>query len=280
MTMPVTTTAGKRARFAELHRGPGCFIIPNPWDVGSTVYLTSLGFKALATTSAGMAFAAGRPDNGVKRAYALAHIAELCAASPLPFNADFEAGFGSTPDEVYESARLCIATGVAGFSIEDYTGNSQAPFYALSEAVDRIRAARRAIDESGEKVLLTARSETIWAGHPDGLKEALRRLTAFAEAGADVLFAPGLKRAEEVSEVLRAAGGLPVNVVVGAPGFTLAQLEDLGVRRISTGAGLARAAWGGFMRAAKLIAEEGRFDAFAEAAPSSGLNTLFAGRQD
>jgi 2-methylisocitrate lyase-like PEP mutase family enzyme len=274
------TTAERRARFAELHRGPGCFVIPNPWDVGSTVYLTSLGFKALATTSAGMAFAAGRPDNGVTRDYALKHIAELVAASPLPFNADFEAGFGSTPDEVFQSARLCIETGVAGFSIEDYTGLSDAPFYPLHEAVERLRAARRAIDSSGEKVLLTARSETIWAGHPDGLKEALRRLAAFAAAGADVLFAPGLKRPEEVEEVVRAAAGLPVNVVVGAPGFSLRQLEDLGVRRVSTGAGLARAAWGGFLRAAKLIAAEGRFDGFADAAPAAELNALFAGRPD
>jgi len=273
-----STVIEKRARFAELHRGPGCFVIPNPWDVGSTVYLTSLGFQALATTSAGMAFAAGRPDNGVTRDYALKHIAELVAASPLPFNADFEAGFASTPDEVHESAKLCIATGVAGFSIEDYTGDPKAPFYALPEAVERIRAARRAIDASGEKILLTARSETIWAGHPDGLQEALRRLNAFAEAGADVLFAPGLKRPEDVAEVVRTAGHLPVNVVVGAPGFTLRQLEDLGVRRVSTGAGLARAAWGGFMRAAKLIAEEGRFDGFADAAPSGELNALFAGR--
>ena len=273
------TLAQKRARFAELHKGPGCFVIPNPWDVGSALYLASLGFKALATTSAGMAFAAGRPDNGVTRAYALKHIAELAAASPLPLNADFEAGFASTPDEVFESARLCVGAGVAGFSIEDYTGDPKAPFYGFSESVDRLRAARAAIDASGEKVLLTARSETIWAGHPDGLREALRRLAAFAEAGADVLFAPGLKRPEDVAEVVRVAGGLPVNVVVGAPGFTVRQLEDLGVRRISTGAGLARAAWGGFMRAAKRIAEEGSFEGFAEAAPSAELNALFSARE-
>ena len=276
----IASVLQKRARFAELHQNPGCFVIPNPWDLGSTVHLTSLGFKALATTSAGMAFAAGRPDNGVTRAYALKHIAELVAASPLPFNADFVAGFASTRDEVFESARLCIGTGVAGFSIEDYTGDPKAPFYGFSESIERIRAARQAIDASGEKVLLTARSETIWAGRPDGLKEALRRLTAFAEAGADVLFAPGLKRPQEVAEVVHAAGGLPVNVVVGAPGFTLRQLEDLGVRRVSTGAGLARAAWGGFMRAARLIAEEGRFDGFAGAAPSAELNALFAARTD
>jgi 2-methylisocitrate lyase-like PEP mutase family enzyme len=272
------TVAERRARFTELHRGPGCFVMPNPWDVGSTVYLGSLGFKALATTSAGMAFAAGLPDNGVTLAYALRHIGELVAATPLPVNADFEAGFAATPDDVHQNARLCIGMGVAGFSIEDYTGDAKAPFYGFAESVDRIRAARAAIDASGERVLLTARSETIWAGHPDGLQEALRRLAAFAEAGADVLFAPGLKTPDSVAEVVRAAGGLPVNVVVGAPGFTHRQLEDLGVRRISTGAGLARAAWGAFIRAAEEIAGEGRFDAFAEGASAARLNELFRSR--
>lgn len=220
------TTAEKRAQFARLHEGPGCFVMPNPWDVGSTVYLTSLGFKALATTSAGMAFADGRPDNGVTRAFALAHIAELAAATPLPLNADFEAGFAATPDELYESARLCIGAGVAGFSIEDYTGDPAAPLFTLRESVERLRAARAAINASGERVLLTARSEAIWASPAEGLPEALRRLAAFAEAGADVLFAPGVRSAEDVGEVVRAAGGLPVNVVMGAPGLTLKQLED------------------------------------------------------
>jgi 2-methylisocitrate lyase-like PEP mutase family enzyme len=270
------TIAMKRTRFAELHNGPGCFVMPNPWDAGSAKYLASLGFKALASTSAGMAFAAGRPDNGVTRAYALRHIGDLVAATELPLNADYEAGFAASPDEVYESARLCIATGVAGFSIEDYTGDARAPFFSSTEAVERLRGARAAIDASGEKVLLTARSEVIWAGHPDGLNEALRRLATYAEAGADVLFAPGLKTPEEVAAVVRLAGALPVNVVVGSPAFTLRQLEDLGVRRVSVGAGLARAAWGGFMRAAKDIAEHGRFDSFAGAASSAELNALFS----
>ena len=190
------TIAEKRARFAELHKGPGCFVMPNPWDVGSTIYLGSLGFKALATTSAGMAFAAGRPDSGVTLAYALRHIGELVAATPLPVNADFEAGFAATPDELHENARLCIGMGVAGFSIEDYTGDPKAPFYGFAESVDRIRAARAAIDATGERVMLTARSETILRGHPDALQEALRRLAAYAEAGADVLYAPGLKTPE------------------------------------------------------------------------------------
>jgi len=269
------TVAQKRARFAELHKGPGCFAIPNPWDVGTTKYLSSLGFKALATTSAGMAFAAGKPDNGVTRTYALRHIAELAEATDLPFNADFEAGFAATPDDVFESARLCIATGVAGFSIEDYTGDAKAPFYRQAEAVERLRAARAAINASGERVLLTARSEVIWAGHPDGLKEALRRLAAYADAGADVLYAPGVTKADEVKEIVRVAGALPVNVVVSSPAFTLRQLEDLGVRRVSTGAGLARAAWAGLMRAATGLAEQGSFDGFAEIAPSAQLNALF-----
>jgi 2-methylisocitrate lyase-like PEP mutase family enzyme len=268
------TLAQKRAAFAELHRS-GCFVIPNPWDVGSAKYLASLGFKALATTSAGMAFSAGKPDNGVTRDYALSHIGEIARATDLPVNADFENGFGATPEDVFASAKRCIAAGVSGFSIEDYTNDPRAPFYAPGEAVERLRAARAAIDASGEKVMLVARTEVIWAGHPDGLKEALRRLASFAEAGADVVFAPGLKTAAEVTEVVKTAGPKPVNVVVGAPGFTVRQLEDLGVRRISVGAGLARVAWGGFMRAAKDIAENGRFDAFADAAPSGPLNTLF-----
>jgi 2-methylisocitrate lyase-like PEP mutase family enzyme len=238
--------------------------------------LGALGFKALATTSAGMAFAAGLPDNKATRAHALAHIAQLAAASPLPLNADFEAGFAATPEELHESARLCIGAGVAGFSIEDYTGNPAAPLYTAGESIERLRAARAAINASGERVLLTARCEAVWASPADGLPEALRRLTGFAEAGADVLFVPGVKTAEEISEVVRAAGGLPVNVVMGAPGLSLRQLEDLGVRRVSTGAGLARAAWGGFMRAAKEIAELGTFGAFADNAPSGELNALFA----
>ena len=268
------TTAEKRARFAALHAEPGCFVIPNPWDVGSAKYLASLGFKALASTSAGMAFAAGLPDNGVSRAYVLKHVRELADATNLPVNADFEAGFARDAEGVHESARLCVGAGVAGFSIEDYTGDPKAPFYSLNEAVERLRAARAAINESGERVLLTARSECLWVPGGGGLAEALRRLTAYAEAGADVLFAPGVRTREEVAEVVRVAGKLPVNVVVGAPGLTKAELEDLGVKRISTGGALARAAWGGFMRAARDIAEHGRFDAFAS---SPGAKEIVAG---
>jgi 2-methylisocitrate lyase-like PEP mutase family enzyme len=269
------TIAEKRRRFAELHQAPGCFVMPNPFDVGSAKYLASLGFPALATTSAGMAFAAGRPDGGIDRAYALSHIRDLAAATDLPLNADFEAGFARDAEGVHESARLCVGAGVAGFSIEDYTGDPAAPLYGLSEAVDRLRAARAAINASGETVLLTARSEAILR-QAGGLPEALRRLAAYAEAGADVLYAPLVRTPEEVAEVVRLAGKLPVNVLVGWPGFTRRQLEDLGVKRISTGGALASAAWAGFMRAAKDIAEHGRFDALTGLGARKEIEGAFA----
>lgn len=270
------TIAQKRARFAELHAGPGCFVIPNPWDVGSTKYLASLGFKALATTSAGAAFAAGLPDGGMTRKAVLAHIGDLVAATDLPFNADYEAGFATTRDELHESVLRCIATGVAGFSIEDYTGDANAPFYGPREAAERVRVARAAIDASGERVLLTARCEAVLRGHPDGLNEALRRLSDYAEAGADVLYAPGLRSADEVRQVVRAAGRLPINVLAFTPGLTLEQFEDLGVRRVSVGGSLARAAWSGFVSAAQDIAQHGRFDSLAHGTPFAELNNLFA----
>jgi 2-methylisocitrate lyase-like PEP mutase family enzyme len=269
------TTAEKRARFAELHAAPGCFVIPNPFDIGSAKYLASLGFPALATTSAGMAFAAGKGDGAVDRAYVLSHIRDLAEATDLPLNADFEAGFARDAEGVHESARLCVGAGVSGFSIEDYTGDPRAPLYSLNEAVERLRAARSAIDASGQKVLLTARSEAILR-QAGGLPEALRRLAAYAEAGADVLYAPLVKTPAEVSEVVRVAGKLPVNVLAGWPGFTKRELEDLGVKRISVGGALARAAWGGFIRAAKDIAENGRFDAFADLPTMGDITAAFA----
>ncbi len=210
------------------------------------------------------------------RKAALAHIGDLVAATDLPFNADYEAGFAATRDELHESVARCIATGVAGFSIEDYTGDPRAPFYGTQEAAERIRVARAAIDASGERVLLTARSEALLRGHPEGLNEALRRLSAYAEAGADVLYAPGLTSADEVRQVVRTAGRLPVNVLAFTPGLTLKQLEDLGVRRVSVGASLARVAWGGFIQAAQDIAQHGRFDSLAHGAPFADLNKLFA----
>jgi 2-methylisocitrate lyase-like PEP mutase family enzyme len=272
------TTAQKRARFAELHRAPGCFVMPNPFDIGSAKYLASLGFPALASTSAGMAFAAGKGDGAVDRAYVLSHIRDLSHATDLPLNADFEAGFARDADGVHESARLCIGAGVAGFSLEDYTGDPAAPLYGPSEAVERLRAARAAINASGETVLLTARSEAILR-QAGGLPEALRRLAAYAEAGADVLYAPLVRTPEEVAEVVRVAGKLPVNVLVGWPGFTRRQLEDLGVKRISVGGALARAAWGGLMNAARDIAEHGRFDALAVLPSSKEIEASFPGNR-
>ena len=272
------TAAQKRARFAELHQAPGCFVMPNPFDVGSAKYLASLGFPALASTSAGMAFAAGLADGEVTRSYTLKHIGELAGATDLPLNADFEAGFARDAEGVHESARLCVGAGVAGFSIEDYTGDPSAPLYGLSEAVERLRAAREAIDASGETVLLTARSEAILR-QAGGLPEALRRLAAYAEAGADVLYAPLVRTPEEVAKVVRVAGKLPVNVLVGWPGFTRRQLEDLGVKRISVGGALARAAWGGLMNAARDIAEHGRFDALAVLPSSKEIEASFPGNR-
>jgi 2-methylisocitrate lyase-like PEP mutase family enzyme len=271
------TIAEKRARFAGLHKAPGLFVMPNPFDVGSAKYLASLGFPALASTSAGMAFAAGRADGDVDRAFALSHLRDLAQATDLPLNADFEAGFARDAEGVYESARLCVGAGVSGFSIEDYTGDRAAPLFALSEAIERLRAARAAINASGETVLLTARSEAVLR-EAGGLPEALRRLEAYAEAGADVLYAPGLKTEPEVAALVRIAGALPVNVLAGAPGFTKRQLEDLGVKRVSTGGSLARAAWGGLMRAAKDIAEHGRFDAFAGLPTAAEITAGFADR--
>jgi 2-methylisocitrate lyase-like PEP mutase family enzyme len=272
------TIEEKRERFAELHRGPGCFVMPNPWDVGGAVFLSTVGFKALATTSRGAAFAAGRPDGGLKRDEVLAHIKALAAASDLPFNADFENGFADDRKTLAESVTLCVATGVAGLSIEDYSGDSSKPFYDFEEAVARVKTARAAIDATGAKVLLTARSEIVLHGFEGGLKEALRRLAAFAEAGADVLYAPGLRKAEEVAEVVRVAGKLPVNYLAASPVLSVREVEDLGVRRISVGAALSRVAWDAFVKAAREIAEKGVFDAFTPSPAFGELQKLFAGR--
>jgi 2-methylisocitrate lyase-like PEP mutase family enzyme len=272
------TIEQKRTRFAELHRGPGCFVMPNPWDVGSTIYLSTLGFKALATTSRGAAFSLGRPDGGLKRDEALAHIKTLVEASDLPFNADFENGFADDRDTLAESVRLCVETGVAGLSVEDFSGDPSKPFYDFEEAVARVKTARAAIDATGAKVVLTARSEIFLHGYEGGLREALRRLAAFAEAGADALYAPGLRKAEDVAEVVRVAGKLPVNYLAFTPALTFKQVEDLGVRRISVGAALARVAWEAFMKASREIAEKGVFDAFGPAAGFGELQKLFAAR--
>jgi len=270
------TIAARRADFRRLHDA-GCFVIPNPWDAGSARYLASLGFRALATTSAGAAWAMGHADGDTPREKMLAHIADIVAATDLPVNADFEGAFADDADVLAESVRLCVGTGVAGLSVEDFTGDHADPIYPFDHAVDRIRAARAAIDSSGEAVMLVGRAEGLIRNRPD-LREILYRLEAFADAGADCLYAPGLTAPGQVAEVVAAVAPRPVNVLVGVPGlFTVAELADLGVRRISVGGSLARTAWGGFMQAAQRIATEGRFDGFAGAAPSAALNALFRG---
>lgn len=266
--------ATRRATFRRLHES-GCFVLPNPWDVGSARYLENLGFPALATTSAGLAFSLGLPDGGVPREVVLAHLRAMVEATSVPLNADFEAGFAPDPAGVSESVRLCIETGVSGLSIEDSTGDRAAPLHELPAAVERLAAARAAIDASGTGVVLTARAECHLVGHPDPLRESLRRLEAYAAAGADCLYAPGLRTREAVAAVVKAVAPKPVNVLVSGPVFTVRELEDLGVRRVSVGGALARAAWGAFMRAAEEIAAHGTFVALGEAAPFARIDGLF-----
>jgi 2-methylisocitrate lyase-like PEP mutase family enzyme len=272
--MPATPVADKRAAFRKLHES-GCFVIPNPWDAGSAVLLQSLGFKALASTSAGMAWSMARPDNKVELDDVLAHLRALTAVTDIPLNADFENGFADTPDGVAANVAKAVETGIAGLSVEDSTGNKDAPLYDFDLAVQRVAAARAAIDGTGSGVLLTARSEGFIAGRPD-LDETVKRLKAYAAAGADVLYAPGIREAAQIAAVVQAAGGKPVNMLtMGQP---VADLAALGIRRISVGGSLARTAWGEFIRAAKEIAAEGSFEHFKQAAPSSELNRLFAVR--
>ena len=271
------STADKRRSFRRLHEA-GCFVIPNPWDPGSARYLQSLGFKALATTSSGFAWSQGRPDGGVTRERVLTHFAEMAAATDLPLNADFESGFAADPAAVGESVRLAVETGIAGLSIEDSTGNASAPLFELNVAVERVRAARRAIDRSGGDTLLIARAECFLVGLPD-LDVTTGRLAAYAEAGADCLYAPGIRSIEHIRAVVRAVHPKPFNLLVSAPGnLSLRDIADLGVRRVSVGGALARAAWGGFMRAARQIAEHGAFSGLADAASGQELNELFGGR--
>lgn len=269
------TVAEKRATFKRLHES-GCFVIPNPWDVGTTLYLQGIGFKALATTSAGYAWSVGAGDGGVTRDMMLKHIAELSAAADVPMNADFEGGYADAPEDVAESVRLCVGTGVSGLSIEDYTGDKAKPLYDFELAVARIKAARGAIDKAGGDVLLTGRSEGFIRGKPD-LDETIRRLKAYAAAGADCLYAPGISTREQIAAVVKAVAPKPINLLMGGPSeATVKDLTELGVRRISVGGSLARAAWGGFIRTAKLIADAGSFKGFADAAPGAELNKVFA----
>jgi len=270
------TIAERRADFRALHHA-GCFAIPNPWDIGSARWLEGMGFKALATTSSGYAWTLGRPDGALSRAAVLAHLRDIAAATDLPVNADFESGFAADPQGVAESVRMAIATGVAGLSIEDSTGDPAHPLFDLDVAVARLRAARAAIDEAGGEVLLVGRAENFFAGRPD-LDDAIARLKAYSEAGADCLYAPGIRTREQVAAVVAAVAPKPVNLLVGSTSeLTMKDIEALGVRRVSVGGAMARAAWGGFIRAARGIAEEGRFDGFAEAAPGSELNAFFKG---
>ena len=283
------STADKRRAFRELHAS-GCFAIPNPWDIGSALYLQSLGFKALASTSSGFAWSRGRADNTPTRSEILGHLAEMAAAIDVPLNADFENGFGADAAGVAESVRLAVETGIAGLSIEDSVGPRlqrtgglapvpDAPLFALDTAVARVRAARRAIDLTGEDVLLIGRAECFLVGQPD-IDETVARLCAYANAGADCLYAPGIRSPEHICRVVEAVHPKPVNVLVMAPATqNMRQLGELGVRRVSVGGALARAAWGGFMHAAREIAEHGRFDALANAASGRALDALFDSRR-
>jgi len=269
------SVADRRRTFHRLHES-GCFVIPNPWDIGSARYLQGLGFKALATTSSGFAWSHARADNHVERDVVLDHLRAMAEATDLPINADFESGFATDPAGVAESVRRAVETGVAGLSIEDSTGDDEAPLYAVDVAVERMRAARRAIDAAGGDALLVGRSEGFFVGRPD-LAETIARLKAYADAGADCLYAPGIRSREQIKAVVDAVAPKPVNVLIGwGSDLTVDDLAALGVRRISVGGALARSAWGGFMRAAKAIAEQGRFDGFNDAASGAELNRLFA----
>jgi 2-methylisocitrate lyase-like PEP mutase family enzyme len=267
--------------FLALHRS-GCFVLPNPWDAGTAVYLEHLGFKALATTSAGFAFSKGLPDSVsvVPRDLMLAHIGEVASATSLPVNADFQTGYADRPEDVAANVALCIATGVAGLSIEDASGDVAMPLYEFSLAVDRIRAARAAIDASGVPVVLTARCEAWLVRDPDPLRTSLERLVAFAQAGADCLYAPGVSRPDEITAIVKAVAPKPVNVLVSSNNcdLSVSQLADLGVLRISVGAALARVAWGAFIRAARSIKETGSFESLSDGAQFAELNDLFLKR--
>ena len=275
MTKP--SIADKRRIFRELHKS-GCFVLPNPWDVGSALYLQSLGFKALATTSSGFAWTRGHADNRITRDIALAHLREMVAATDLPVNADFESGFAPDAAGLAESVRMAVETGVAGLSIEDSTGDATKPLFDIGEAVERMRAARVAIDQAGGDTLLVGRAECFLVGRPD-LDETITRLKAYSDAGADCLYAPGLRTPEQIAAVVKAVAPKPFNLLVGsASELTVPAIAALGVRRISVGGAMARSAWGGFIRAAKSLAEQGSFAGFADAAPGGELNALFRGR--
>src|SRR5688572_18511408 len=263
----------RRLAFRRLHQS-GCFVIPNPWDVGSARALQQLGFLALATTSSGFAWSTARQDNRVTLEDALAHFQTIAASVTLPVNGDFEGGFAVDADGVARNVALAAATPIAGLSIEDSTGDPADPLLRFDLSVDRIKAAREALDRSDTGILLTGRSEGFIVGRPD-LGETIRRLVAYAEAGADCLYAPGIRDKADISAVVRAVAPKPVNVLVGSDFTTVAELASLGVRRISTGGALARAAWTGFLEAAREIAGRGTFRTLAQAAPFDEINGSF-----
>ena len=268
------TTAEKRQTYRRLHED-GCFIIPNPWDTGSARYLQGMGFKALASTSAGYALTLGLPDNAVSLEAMLAHLRELSAVTDIPVNADFEGGFAHDPDKVAKNVARCIETGVAGLSIEDSTGDKTNPLYNLDTAVARIRAARAAIDRAGGDVVFTGRAECFLVGRPD-LGETIKRLKAYADAGADCLYAPGIRTREQIEAVVKAVAPKPVNLLMPANlGFTVADVTAMGVRRISVGGTLARVGWGAVIHSAKQMLNEGKFGDFATAAPHPDLMAFF-----
>lgn len=267
--------SAKVAAFRRLHES-GCFVIPNPWDRGSAIFLQKAGFKALASTSAGFAWSAGRPDNKVTVDQVLAHLEEIASAVEIPLNADFEDGFAAEPEKVAASVTRAVATGVAGLSIEDSKRDGGEPLYAFDLAVERIKAARAAIDKTKIGVLLTGRSEGFLVGRAD-LKETIRRLEAYSAAGADVLYAPGMKSKDDIAAVVKAVAPKPVNLLIHGNWMTFAEAADLGVRRISVGAALARAAWVAFAKAANEIAEQGTFNGLSPAGPAPNLNATFGG---
>jgi 2-methylisocitrate lyase-like PEP mutase family enzyme len=273
----LASVAEKCRTFRALHES-GCFVIPNPWDVGTSRHLQGLGFKALATTSAGAAWSLGYSDGRVPLEPMLDHIRTIVEATDLPVNADFLGGFATAPETVADNVIRCLATGVAGLSIEDSTGDRAAPLHDAALALERIQAARAAIDASGSEALLVARAECFLTGHPEPLKEAIKRLTAFAEAGADCLYAPGPRTPEDIGAIVSAVRPKPVNVLAVAGGLSVTALAALGARRISVGGWLARAAWTGFMRAAKDLAEHGSFAGFGEAVPGADINRVFSSR--
>ena len=266
--------AARRRAFRKLHES-GCFVIPNPWDTGSARYLKSLGFKALATTSSGSAWSHGHSDGAAGLDEVLAHFRQIVAATDLPVNADFEAGYAADPAGVGRNVRAAVETGIAGVSIEDSTGDESDPLRDVQAAVARMKAARKAIDETGGETLLVGRAENFIVNRPD-LDDTIKRLRAYSDAGADVLYAPGIRTREQIAAVVKAVAPKPVNLLIGfTTDLTMRDIEALGVRRVSVGGALARAAWAGFMRTARQIAEEGRFDDFATAASGADLNKLF-----